>query len=129
MIYYISDLHFGHENVIQMDQRPFSDVDEMDRALIEQWNARVCNDDDVYVIGDFCYRSKYPADWYLQQLKGRIHLVIANHDSRILKNPVALGYFETIQQIASIDDDGRWIIMCHYPMIEWPGSRRHSEVL
>ena len=126
MIYYISDLHFGHDRVIQMDQRPFSNVDRMDQALIERWNAQVQDDDEVYVIGDFCYRSKHPEAWYLRQLRGRKHLVIGNHDSKLLKNSVALEFFETVQQIASIDDDGRWIIMCHYPMVEWPGSRRNS---
>ena len=126
MIYYTSDLHFGHDRVIQMDQRPFSDVDEMDHALIERWNARVRDGDDVYVIGDFCYRSKHPADWYLRQLRGKKHLIVGNHDGKTLKNPEAMAYFETVQQIASIDDDGRWVIMCHYPMLEWPGSRRHS---
>ena len=38
---YISDLHFGHENVIRFDGRPFANADEMDLTLIELWNARV----------------------------------------------------------------------------------------
>ena len=38
---YISDLHFGHTNVIRFDHRPFSDVKEMDHALIHLWNSRV----------------------------------------------------------------------------------------
>ena len=51
---YISDLHFGHTNVIRFDHRPFSDVKEMDHALIHLWNSRVNPEDDVYIIGD-CY--------------------------------------------------------------------------
>ena len=54
---YISDLHFGHRNVIGFDHRPFSDVEEMDRVLISLWNSRVSKDDEVYIIGDFCYRT------------------------------------------------------------------------
>jgi calcineurin-like phosphoesterase family protein len=38
---YISDLHFGHKNVIAFDHRPFLDADEMDLTMIELWNARV----------------------------------------------------------------------------------------
>ncbi len=36
MKYYIADTHFGHRNVLKFDNRPFSDVDEMDRAHIMQ---------------------------------------------------------------------------------------------
>ena len=38
---YISDLHFGHKNVILFEHRPFSDVDTMDHCLIQLWNSRV----------------------------------------------------------------------------------------
>lgn len=55
--WYIADTHFGHCNVIRFDGRPFGDVEEMDRVLMENWNARVGDGDDVYVLGDFCYRS------------------------------------------------------------------------
>lgn len=60
---YISDLHFGHKNVIQFDHRPFSDVEEMDRMLIQAWNTRVYEDDHVYILGDFCYRNEREEQW------------------------------------------------------------------
>ena len=69
MIYYTSDLHFGHRNVLKFDNRPFANVDEMDLVLIENWNNRVQPDDTVYILGDFCYKSDRAAKWYLQQLK------------------------------------------------------------
>lgn len=70
MIYYISDLHFGHQNVIGMDGRPFETIEEMDETLIRLWNERVTDDDDVYIVGDFAYHNNYTATWYLRQLKG-----------------------------------------------------------
>ena len=82
---YISDLHFGHSNVLNFDHRPFADRDEMDRVMISLWNSRVSADDHVYIVGDFCYRSGNTADWYLRQLKGHKHLVIGNHDGDTLK--------------------------------------------
>ena len=81
---YISDLHFGHKNVILFDHRPFSDVDTMDHCLIQLWNSRVSADDDVYIVGDFCYRSGRTPDWYLRQLNGHKHLIIGNHDKATL---------------------------------------------
>ena len=60
MIYYISDLHFGHRNVIGMDGRPFETIEEMDATLIRLWNERVTEGDDVYIVGDFAYRNNIP---------------------------------------------------------------------
>ena len=84
MILYTSDLHFGHSSVIRFDHRPFADVDEMDHVMIELWNGRVQPDDTVYIVGDLCYRSSHPAEWYLRQLKGHKFLVLGNHDFPIL---------------------------------------------
>lgn len=70
---YISDLHFGHKNVIKFDDRPFDNVDEMDKALICLWNDKVKTEDHIYIVGDFCYRNGRPEQWYLKQLNGHKH--------------------------------------------------------
>lgn len=126
MIYYISDLHFGHANVIAFDMRPFADVEEMDRILIERWNERVSDADDVYVAGDFCYHAPHPAAWYLGQLKGRKHLVVGNHDWPLLQERRAAEMFVSIDSMLEIEDGGRQIVLCHYPMAEWRNSRKKS---
>ena len=101
---YISDLHFGHSNVINFDHRPFADVDEMDNCLIKLWNSRVSKDDEVYIVGDFCYRSAKSPDWYLRQLKGHKHLIIGNHDKALLDCPEALKYLESIEKMMHVAD-------------------------
>jgi len=116
---YTADLHFGHKNAIKFDHRPFPDVEEMDRTLIWLWNDRVSPDDDVWIIGDFCYRSTKDPASYLKQLKGHKHLVIGNHDGITLKSQNARGCFESIEQISEIKDGENRIIMCHYPIAEW----------
>ena len=45
VIRYIADLHFGDENIIAYDNRPFLSVSEMNEALIERWNRVVGKDD------------------------------------------------------------------------------------
>ncbi len=119
MILYTADLHFGHNNVIGFDHRPFSDREEMDHVLIELWNGRVQPDDTVYIVGDFCYRSDRSADWYLRQLKGHKILIEGNHDKAVLENPKALHYLEDVAKMMHVQDGDRQICLCHYPLAEW----------
>lgn len=51
-VFFTSDLHFGHANVIRFDNRPFATVEEMDAELIRRWNDKVAKGDLVYVLGD-----------------------------------------------------------------------------
>ena len=74
-IFYIADTHFGHDNIRKLSNRPFATVEEMDRAIIDNWNSKVKNDDDVYILGDFTYKGE-SYKHYLKQLNGRKHLII-----------------------------------------------------
>lgn len=107
MIYYISDLHFGHQNVIAMDGRPFETIEEMDATLIRLWNERVTDEDDVYIVGDFAYRNGNTASWYLRQLKGRKHLIIGNHDRHTIQDPKAMECFASVEKMACVMDNDR----------------------
>lgn len=126
MIYYTSDLHFGHTNVISFDNRPFTDVDEMDKYLIDVWNLRVKDDDHVYIVGDVCLDNKLNIEKYLEQLKGHKHLIKGNHDGKLLKNQKAIECFESVADILQISDEGRRVTLCHYPLAEWPGYYRNG---
>lgn len=53
MNYYIADMHFGHDNIRRLSNRPFKTIEEMDRTIIDNWNSRVSDNDDVYILGDF----------------------------------------------------------------------------
>jgi calcineurin-like phosphoesterase family protein len=53
-------------------------VEVIDEAMISLWNQRVNHDDNVYILGDFCYRNEKSAEWYLSQLKGHKHLVLGS---------------------------------------------------
>lgn len=119
MKYYISDLHFGHRNCITFDNRPFNTVDEMDEVLINNWNKKVNNDDEVYILGDFCYRNSKDATYYLKKLNGKKHLIIGNHDKAILNNKKALEMFESINALTMIQDGSYNVVLCHYPLAEW----------
>ncbi|MBR0391178.1 MAG: metallophosphoesterase [Oscillospiraceae bacterium] len=127
MIYYTADLHLGHENVIMFDNRPFPTIEQMDETIIANWQAQVREKDDVYILGDIAYRSATRISEYLDKLPGRKHLVIGNHDGRTLKDPnLREYYFDSVEQIQTITDGGRRVVLCHYPLAEWPGMFRDA---
>ncbi|MBQ8529043.1 MAG: metallophosphoesterase family protein [Clostridia bacterium] len=122
MIYFTSDLHLGHERIIELCQRPFESVEEMDEALIENWNRRVKRNDTVYILGDLLWDKKR-VDYYLERLLGKKILIRGNHDSTWAKREESLCHFESILQYLEISHHGHSVTMCHYPMLEWKASR------
>jgi calcineurin-like phosphoesterase family protein len=118
MIYYIADTHFGNANMLRLWNRPFSSIEEHDGFLIKSWNETVNYKDDIYIIGDAFCSKKINVESYLNCLNGRKHLIIGNHDSYYLNKNMDK-HFESITQIAMIYDEGKCIVLCHYPMAEW----------
>lgn len=80
-VFFIADPHFGGETIIRYEKRPFASVEEMDRTLIELWNAAVGPEDEVYVLGDFSMYQDEDRDCeLLRMLQGRKILIMGNHD-------------------------------------------------
>jgi calcineurin-like phosphoesterase family protein len=80
MRFFTSDTHFGHANIIKYSNRPFKDRHEMNEALIENWNAVVGEDDDVFHLGDVALGPWEEWDEVISRLNGNLHLSIGNHD-------------------------------------------------
>ena len=124
MNFYIADMHLGHKNVLKFDNRPFLSVSEMDKVLIENWNSRVSTNDDVYLLGDVCYRSEHIPAWYLKQLNGRKHLIQGNHDAVLMKDSEAMGCIDSVDKMLFVKDCGERIVLCHFPIAEWNGFHK-----
>lgn len=78
--YCISDLHLDHENIIKYCDRPFDSVDDMNEALVENWNRVVESEDTVLYLGDFGWWDvENVREWY-SKLNGEMVLVRGNHD-------------------------------------------------
>lgn len=116
MIYYIADTHFGHANILKFDNRPFETVEEMESVLIKNWNEKVKNQDKVYILGDFCWGlSEY---WLkiLNKLNGQKFLIRGNHDAKRI-NAKVKKKFIYIKDYDEITDEGRRVILSHYPIL------------
>lgn len=80
-IWFISDTHFDHSNIIGYCVRPFADVKEMNDILENNWNATVKKQDKVYFLGDIAFgRGSRPKDYWLNKLSGDIVYIRGNHD-------------------------------------------------
>mgnify|MGYP000043454190 CR=1 FL=1 len=79
-VYLISDMHFGHPNIIKYENRPFSSVEEMDAAIMNNWNTTVGKDDKVFILGDVSFYNKAKTKEIMENLNGYKTLIIGNHD-------------------------------------------------
>lgn len=118
---YIADLHFGHKNILSYDNRPFTDIKEHDAEILEKWNSSVSEADDVFILGDVSWYSAAKTAGLVQQLNGTKHLIIGNHDRELLKNKGYRNCFEEIEYYLEIEDEGKRIILCHYPILSFNG--------
>ena len=118
MIYYISDTHFGDERVMRLAMRPFDSVTAMNNYMINQWNTKISSDDEIYILGDFAVSDDIAMEM-LQRLNGHKHLIVGNHDSVLA---CALSCFESICDIKKITDNGRSVVLCHYPLLSYENS-------
>lgn len=123
-IFYTSDLHLGHENILP--SRPqFNSIEMHDEFLIERWNSVVKNNDEIFILGDLSYRAKYHVSHYLNRMRGKKKLIVGNHDSYWMKNVEDLSvYFESVDYFKTIKWEHKLLTMMHFPMLEWTESRR-----
>lgn len=129
MIYFTADQHFGHDAIIDHCKRPFRNAAIMDKVIIKNHNNIVSDDDDVYIIGDFSIKTeihKGTIASYVHKMKGRLHLIMGNHD---IKNPwiyidvgfktVHAPYLEVEEFVVAHDpalsqvDRSRWFLCGH----------------
>ena len=114
MIYFTSDTHFNHTNIIRYCNRPFNCVDEMNNSLVQNWNKIITNNDVVYHLGDFALGMKEQANDIIKKLKGTIYLIRGNHDNWSLKTYEKFGFY--VLKNAPIRLDEYKLILSHVPI-------------
>ena len=126
--YFWADTHFNHEGILSYTARPYSNIKEMNDALVEKWNSVVKKEGDtVWVLGDFGFHHSRGEDLFqiFYRLRGKKSLVIGNHDE---KNPVVLRLpWERAEMLTHFKAEKHRATLCHYPLETWKGS--HSGTL
>ena len=123
-LFFTSDTHFGHRNIIKYCQRPFSCIEEMDDALIANWNRVVGKDDIIFHLGDFAMGGS--AEWsrLLHNLNGRIYLILGNHDMKTIG--AGFSRLEGVAMQMLINVKGQIIYLNHYPFLCYGGAYRNT---
>ena len=129
-IFLISDIHFGHEKIIQYCDRPFDSASQMDECIFDNWAASVSPSDTVYHLGDVCFGRAEQVTRTVQRIKalpGKKYLVPGNHDTwhpEILAEAfeeVLPPIFETVL----VGDSKKYrTVLSHYPLQVWNGIYR-----
>jgi calcineurin-like phosphoesterase family protein len=134
-VFFTSDFHLFHNNVLKFDNRPFADVHEMHKVLEERWNETVSEDDIVIYLGDLSFARKQDkayVDGMMWSLNGTIHYVMGNHDD--YREIVKEKRYESVQDYLEVRIthmlDGKRVetLFCcmHYPIYEWNKKHRGS---
>jgi len=134
-VFFTSDFHLFHNNVLKFDNRPFADVHEMHIAIQKGWNEVVEPDDIVIYLGDLSFarrEDKANVDTILSRLNGTIHYVMGNHDK--FDEIKKMTRFQSIQdylevKIKHVDNNNtiETLFCCmHYPIYSWNKSHHGS---
>lgn len=116
-IWFISDTHFFHDNIIQYCGRPFANSDFMNECLVENWNSVVKPQDKVYHLGDVALGyggNERELSLILGSLKGHKRLVVGNHDN--LKSPSLQKHFDKIALWAGFSHKEFGFTVSHIPL-------------
>jgi calcineurin-like phosphoesterase family protein len=115
-----SDIHFGHKSILKFckETRPYADVDEMDEAIIKEWNNTVAPNDTIYILGDFSFRNREVTEAILRRLNGYKYLVFGNHDGQ-LREAWAGQYFMHRADYMRHQFGDYSVVMFHFCIRRW----------
>ena len=123
MRFYIADNHFHHSRINDaMDKRGFESLEVMHDYMINQWNSVVRKNDEVVILGDFSLGKGEETNKILRQLNGKKYLVAGGHDKFLKDKNFDTSLFEWIKPYAEMHDNGRKVVLCHYPIFCYNGQ-------
>ena len=118
-IFFTSDTHFCHRQEFLWSPRGFSNVEEMNEAIIERWNKVVKPEDIVYHLGDTMLNDNEKGIECFKRLNGQIFIIWGNHDTQNRTNMLfgecrnlAGGWYATV-----IKYHNHSIYLSHYPTL------------
>ena len=125
-IFFTSDLHLDHGNIIKYCKRPFADPISMTEQIILNWNKQVQPEDLVFVLGDFLWNNSIERLMAVtNRLNGKKVLLRGNHDAFKDEDYLAAG-FERVSNLIEFQWNEYYFVLCHYQMAFWNRSHHGS---
>lgn len=116
-VFFTSDFHANHANIIKFCDRPWLNKEEMTEALINNWNSVVSPDDIVFNLGDFVWSSSW--NTVLEKLNGHIYLIWGNHDHKDFKDAY-LNHLKGVYDQLTLSIDDKIVYINHFPYLCFP---------
>jgi calcineurin-like phosphoesterase family protein len=113
-VFFSSDWHIGHKNVLKFSNRPFKDIEHMHRVLINNYNHSVGDQGVCYFLGDHGLCGSDTMRKVMKQLKGIKVLVLGNHDKGI--NTMYNMGFDVVLHGATLQIANQRVTMSHCPL-------------
>lgn len=117
-IFLTSDMHMGHDREFVWKVRGYDSVQAMNLAQVQKWNETIEDDDDVYALGDLMLGDPSNIE-FIKQLKGRIHIVLGNHDTANREK-----MYRDLPNVVEVAEVGirlkykkHHFVLTHYPML------------
>ena len=130
--FYVSDLHIGHKNVLNcegssnFDGRNFKTFDEMNQAILNNWNSVVGNGDHVYLLGDTLWKETDENIALISQFKGNLHAIKGNHDrfsdARYRRLFCEICDYKEVSD--NVNGKNYNVVLFHYPIMFWNKMRQ-----
>jgi calcineurin-like phosphoesterase family protein len=126
MIWFTSDQHFFHQNILKYGRsKYFSSIEEMNDILIKNYNKVIKNNDTVFFLGDLSFGTIAQTEEILSKLKGKKIWILGNHDRKNVYNNLQIKkYFEDIKDYYELKYNKQEYILCHYPFETWKGAHK-----
>jgi len=137
-LFFTSDTHFFHTNIIEYANRPFANVEDMNDEIIRNWNDTVPKDGIIYHLGDFALGNQTETLNILNRLNGQIYLIRGNHEKTVMSKQFLrskfAGIFDYVCELNVDDPEATYvsgngkqlIVLSHYAFEVWRNSHHGS---
>lgn len=131
-IFFTSDLHLGHENILKFCNRPFETTEKMFQTIVENWNKKISPNDMVFLVGDIFWKtSPNLITKFFLKTNGRKYFISGNHDS--VKSTKSISKYCTILDDVvhlwvTVNQTTFRFVVSHYPLYSYAGIEKHTSL-